>query len=296
MAALNYGVVTSVDLTSAGGAVGSIDGMIAGIKSNRYTRSVIQYTWKRMTQEFDMELDARAVTATGRHNYHHVYEWRFIGNPAGRLWRHKLTGAGGHREATFTWIASKTKILTPEERRANATGISDNDPIQKVPQKNIDRLSTRPYIFYWKAPVMEYDLPVMIRPKDAEQLFVPIWNAKSGFKMSMGESVINPGGDATSGSFTYFWTYWWATQAPKVFDSEIRNTVERDLGRTAEEAINKQRRSKTVSVGVQTTNFDAAYTAGKRAAISQIEAISSLYDQYGASEQIWDGEEGFDYY
>jgi hypothetical protein len=297
--AKNYGMVVNVDTTSAGGALGSIDGMIAGIKTNRFTRSVIQYTWKRMTEEFDAELDARAITSTGRHNYHHVYEWRMIGLPAGRLWSHKLTGAGGHREATFSWKASKTKILTPEERRANATGISENDPIQFVPQKNIDMLNDRPYIFYWKAPVMEYDLPVMITPKDAEELFVPIMGGRNGFKMSMAESVMNPGGDATTGSFTFYWTYWWSTVAPNIFDNEIRNTVERDLGRTAEEQVGKhtkQRRTKTVSIGVASTDFDSAYVAGKRAAMSRIEAVSSLYDEYGASEQIWDGDEGFEYY
>lgn len=287
-------IAINMDARQAAAMLGGIEGMAAAMKTDRYTRSVVEYTHARMREQFDMAVDAAAQTANGRSHLHHVYEWRMIGLPAGRLWKHKLVGRGAHREATFAFTASKTKILTPKERRENETGISGNDPITEVPQENIDRLQNRAYFFYWKAPVMEYNMPVFIAPVNARRLFVPVRGAKKGFILSQGHYVSNPGGQNT-GAFTQFWVTWWNTQAPNVWNNEVSKVIEQDLGRIPLERNSQKympKRSKVISLTSGPSNYRRAYLDGKGKAIDYIERTSTIYDETGGAEQVWNyGEE-----
>jgi hypothetical protein len=282
-------VKIDVDNRQAAAVIGGMAGLVAAMKTDRYKRSVIEYAYNNMKSQFDSDVDAAALT-DARAVLHHVYEWRLIGVPAGRLWRHKLSGRGGSREASFKFIASKTPILTPKERRANATGISGNDPIQDVPQKNIDRLQKIPYYFYWKAPIMEYGMSVYIKPVNAKRLFVPLEGAKNNFILSQGLYVGNPGGQNT-GAFTKFWLAWWATQAPSIWDEEIRKTIEKDLGRTPLEEAGGRYRTKAVSLTNGPTAYRQAFEKGKDMAMDHIQKVSRRYDELGGAEQTWDYEE-----
>lgn len=282
-------VKINVDNRQAAAVIGGMTGLVAAMKTDRYKRSVIEYAYGNMKAKFDEDVDAAART-DARNVLHHVYEWRLIGLPAGRLWRHKLGGRGGNREASFKFVASKTQILTPTERRQNATGISGNDPIQDVPIKNIKKLRKVPYIFYWKAPIMEYGMSVHITPVDAKRLFVPMWGKKNNFILSEGHYVNNPGGENT-GAFTAFWLNWWATQAPDVWDKEVRQTIERDLGRTPLEATAARYKTKAISLSNGPTAYRQAFEQGRDKAMDHIERVSRRYDDMGGAEQIWDYEE-----
>jgi len=216
--------------------MGHIQGIATAVSTDRYIGSVLKYTHERLAKAFDEQMD---VIALGNPSaYNHVYEWRMLGLPQGRLWKHKATGtgsmsgvAGKVREGTFQFKASTRPILTPEERHKDS-----NDPMSAVPLDIIAMLKPRKYFFYNKASMMEYGLAATVRPKYGKFLFVPTRNsALSGSKWRDSPSSMsgngfylakstqqnfqyrNPqdssGGSGTVGRFTSTWVEWWANEA-----------------------------------------------------------------------------------
>src|SRR5690242_4645598 len=90
-----------MDFEDGYATAGFIRGMVTEISTDRYLGSVMNMAHARMAEAFDIEMDVLA--ASNPNNYHHVYEWRMIGLPEGRLWKHAMIGRGTRREATFEW-------------------------------------------------------------------------------------------------------------------------------------------------------------------------------------------------
>jgi hypothetical protein len=248
----------SIEMDFEGGyeALGFVDGMATEIKTNRYLGSVITMAHSLMAESFDETMDNIAMT--NKASYNHVYEWRMIGKPEGRLWKHTMIGRGTTREATFEWQASSAPILTPEERQSDPLGT--NDPITEIDPDVLGKLKKRTYFFYWKAPMMEYGLSARVRPKYARRLFIPTWaspdtNYRYGMETFQDFSKANPqdgsGGQGTVGMFTAAWLNWWNEAAPKMWDSKVKTVVENDLGVIGRE-INRSKRAKKASFGLKT--------------------------------------------
>jgi hypothetical protein len=198
-----------------------------------------------------------------------------------------MIGRGTMREATFEWVASKAPILTPQERMSDP--LRTNDPIAKVDKEVIADLKPRTYFFYWKAPMMEYDLPARVRPKWAKRLFIPTWRAPGNYKFGMETyqdfSAGNPqdgsGGQGTVGMFTAAWLNWWNRTAPKIWDDNVRNVVENDLGVIGREATRKK---KTASSSFGLTTFGkkrgykfAAFESGRNRAEALVKGKARSY-------------------
>lgn len=285
----------SLEMDAEGGyaAAGFITGMTTEISTNRYIGNVLKYAHGEMAKAFDTETDMKAISAP--RFLHHVYEWRMIGLPEGRLWRHQLRGQGSTREATFAWKASKAPILTPQERQSDPLGT--NDPISEVDLSELPRLGKRNYVFYWKAPMMEYNLAARVRPRYARRLFIPTWSVpdkmyRFGMETMQDFRYANPqdssGGPGTVGMFTAQWTQWWNTVAPKMWDMEVQRTIERDLGIVGNE-IGKVGRTRkktfglavfnpTAGKGADSSNF-AAFEAGRNLAEARIKKQGESYAQ-----------------
>jgi len=247
----------SSDISGAMAVMGSIDGMCTTVSTNNFKSAVIKHAHHEMSKQFNSTVDI--IASTNPESLHHVYEWRMVGIPAGRLWKNTLKGHGGSRVASFEFKASRTPILTPMERRRNRS-----DPISMVPMQVLQKLSTRAYIFYWKAPVMEYNYPVTILPKYGQKIFVPTGkfdkNGKA-YVFSDSAQVANPGGSKTTGAFTQLYATWWTAEAPGVFDSIVKKSVEKDLRNSVEIATakNVRKRRKTFSLGLDSmANFKTA--------------------------------------
>jgi hypothetical protein len=261
------------DLTDGYKALGFIQGFQATASTDRFITSVVEYAHNDMAKEFDREMDNAA--ASNSDAYSHVYEWRMTGLPQGRLWAHTLTGRGVNRQASWEWKPSKAPILTPQERKSGAG--SSNDPIKNVPAEELARLSKRKYYFTWKAPMMEYGLPVTIVPVNAKALWIPVVNSKKGFifaKMSQNQMP-----NTNAGRFTAYWTQWWTGGgAASVWQGSIKNIIEKDLGRAEREMRKGRKRNKTFTMSTFASN-DAAYEAGRNYAEAYILGKAKSYKQ-----------------
>lgn len=253
------GVEVSGDFSEIGHTMGLLSGMAAEVKTDRYLGDVISYVHSELAKRFDEHMDFAVGAAPKR--FSHVYEWNARpGNDraADRLWSHKLLGSGGRRNATFVWKASIKPIPTPQERK-NIEG----DPMQDVPQEEIDQLSKRRYIFYWKAPIMEYNSGVTITPKYAQALFIPTGDPANPYVFVNEFRNLQPGGEANTGQFTAEWTSWWASMAPHFFEQGIRESLENDLAGVVQ-GIRAGQRSRVKKVGLTaTSDYAAAYESGE---------------------------------
>ena len=275
-----------MDFTEGYEASGFVNGMVAGFKSTRWTSSVLEMAHTVMARQFDETLDNIARGNPG--SYHHVYEWRMVGVPQGRLWTHTMVGRGAVREASWSWKASTQPILTPEERMDDPLGI--NDPMAGVDAEVIAKLKPRRYIFYWKAPMMEYDLTARVRPRYAKRLFVPTYKSPTNYVFKdetyQDFNYANPqddsGGEGTVNKFTTYWLSFWNQVAPDIFDKEVQKIVENDIGRMAKEMVSGKRKNK--QVGLKTfggrSGYDfAAYESGRNRAEALVAGKAKSYSK-----------------
>ena len=272
-------IKTSVDISGVYNLAGAIMGMTATVKTPGYTDALLKYTHAKMAEDFNMVADVTAAAA--KSNFHHVYEWNMVGNPAGRLWKHTFSGHGNNRVAGFDWKASKVPIPTPQQRAGNP-----DDPISQLDSAELAKLSNRRYFFYWKAPVMEYNQTVHIVGKYSPKklLFIPSWTEhKIGGEMkpytfAASATMSVPGGAATSGQFNALWGAWWASSASSVFDTQIRAQVERDLADSVKQTIRRRRKTVTISNGM------ADFEAGRAQAMAFLAKKIRTYDREGELE------------
>jgi HK97 family phage major capsid protein len=155
MVRLRGGAGFEMDATGAYGVMGFIDGMTGYIKTPFYINAVLRHTHARLSNFFDLWLDAQAQLDPVA--LQHVYEWpqeyhhyrETVGNPAYRLWQHTLSGVASSAEASFNFLPShRPSPINPILLEPGPTG--------KTVKPNI-------HVFVWKAQVMEYGLPVDIR-------------------------------------------------------------------------------------------------------------------------------------
>lgn len=254
--AVNKGRMFNLDMdaTNAMTAMGIMTGMTAEIRTAEYTSSVINMAHARLSQLFDWHLDEIAksttVTATTGRTYsplHHVYEWGQTGDPAGRLWKHVLQGNGANRTASFEFKASNKAVPHPYHDGGRA------------------------HVFHWKAVIMEYSIPVYVKPKEADKL---AWFMNGQWNFSGGVRIDNPGGE-TTGQFTNAWTSWWNSVAPQEFEQVVAKTVEEDLSNSGNETIRRVRKKK---VGLSTiTDADKAFELGRQMGQERIRRDAKSY-------------------
>lgn len=250
------GINLHADFSELSTTIGAVSGMSKAVSTKVFADDLVKYTHSIMADRFDLFVDMAATGKGGHKRLHHVYEWGMQpGTAYSKLWRHKLLGAGGERNATWDWVASKKPIPTPTERASDP-----NDPMSLVPADELAYYSNRRYWFYWKAPVMELGQPVIILPVNAERLMFPTGRIDSPLVWTTDSVVYNPGGEDVAGSFTAIWASWWATEAPRAFDE----VVEREFGREIQKAVRIKKRRSTATIGISAiTNDRALQKAGE---------------------------------
>lgn len=202
-------------------ASGVIQGISYTVGSDRFIGPVLERTHKIMANEFDLHMDMLRETMPER--FHHVYEWwnSPVAWDQARLWEHNLKGSGTNRYATWTWKASKTPVPTHEERKAQGKYWSSH-----LDDDDISRLSERTYFFYWKAPIMEYNIPVVVTPRYGDKVFVPTPKKSKKFTFKSSVIIDNPGGEETTGSFNAAWALWWERgHADTVVGKALMDTI-----------------------------------------------------------------------
>lgn len=316
------GLYVEPDLRAGFAATGFIKEMTMQMESSYFINDVIEYAHSQMASGFD---DYMTILSQSNENrYHHVYEPGMVGFQEAQLWEHRLYDTGKTRQVSWEWQLSRLPILKPEDRAMNP-----DDPMSEVDPDVIEKLSDEDYIFYMRAPMMEYGLRANIVPTNAKFLFIPTYavqyfrNRKSGtstetnFKMAKHNvpdfSYRNPqepsaagGGEAqdgTVGQFTAAWVgYWTQGPADEVFKTQVQPMLEKSM-EDAEEWIGKAARQikggKTRKISASLITFadnEQAEETGRNLALAFVKGKARSYrqaakhvDKYG----YFGGEQGY---
>lgn len=269
------------DLIEAGEALGAVAGMSSTVRTSRYTGAVLEYAHGEMAREFDQHMAIQAEMKPAL--YHHVFDWRDDGDNVSRqLWRHKLSGRGASREATFEWIAAKNPIPTPEQYKEMG-----EKRFALIPDEELAKLSKRRYFFYWKAPIMEYGMSVRIKPRWSKVLFIPTGNASRPFILRDQQVLVDNPGGATRGAFTHQYTSWWSRQGKAVFERSVQRAVVEHLEESVRAGTKKRARQKTVSLSTA-ADFNTAFAAGAELAEAYLSGKAESYRRAGKYvEEMW---------
>jgi len=234
-----------VDFSMDEGETGIVNGYIKGIADNistrRYVDGAVEFATQQLSRKFEEEADIAAASNEGREHFYHVYNWgdtygdrSLVGSPANRLWKLVSVGQGKNRAIGFTFL--------PETRPS---------PIEP----ELLELGVNPgvHIFTWKAPVMEYGIPVNIRPK------LPGVKGMSFVKDGVvyyrqGEVNTTPGYKTTTGVFSSFFVTWWSQVAPGEYERNVKPMLEADvirpgdLSKIAKQATRRRRKDLGINV------------------------------------------------
>jgi hypothetical protein len=269
------------------------------VRTDRYIGSVIEYAHSAMADDFDTTM--MTISAANPDRFHHVYEPGHVGIKQFQLWDHTILGRGKKRQASWNWRPSVLPILSPQERHNDP-----EDPMSQVSEEDIAKLNDREYIFYQRAPIMEYRLRVNITPVNAKFLFIPTFKTNyhkgakgEGYKAAHYRfakhnvpnwDFRNPqepsGGEGTVGQFTAQWVaYWNGGGADAAWDMHVRETIEKGLGASEAEMAKAtrfggrmRRRSKTFSIATFNDSA-AAFESGANLARAFIKGQAASYSK-----------------
>jgi hypothetical protein len=152
--------------------------------SKSFKENFRKIVYTQIEKDFGAYIDAQARSKPL--SFHHVYEWKKVGDSKARLFKLKqLESTGLSFKIDFMFLQSKSA----------------------VPSK-----SKRKYVFREKARVMELGNPVIISPKNAKRI---VFEGSAGTVfMPIGKSVTvkRPGGSKTKNSFTLQYSRWFSGQ------------------------------------------------------------------------------------
>jgi hypothetical protein len=111
------------------------------INSERTQSGVRQRIFGQINKDFGNYVDMQARSYTSR--LHHVYEWKRPGDPASRLWKLNAKYGEGYN-MSISYSFKQSRVAVP----------NDNSSLKK-------------YVFHEKARIMEFRIPVTIKPRTA---------------------------------------------------------------------------------------------------------------------------------
>jgi hypothetical protein len=172
------------------------------VNSERAKQNVKTRVFNQLNKDFGVYIDSQARSFTSR--LHHVYEWRNPGDSSARLWKLTMkSGTSYDMNIGYTFKQSRTQV--PNTR------------------------SLKKYVFREKARIMEYRIPVTIKPRAASIRLA--FETKDGrfIVLPKGQSVRvnNPGGSNVYSGFGR--TYEKFFNSPMAIESIDRSNVSKAL-------------------------------------------------------------------
>ncbi len=237
-------VGVTMDTVEAASLTGFLTTLSAQIETDANMGPVLNYAHSELSRKFDAYM--AAVAPASPKQFHHVYDWGNIGNPQYQLWTNVLRGRGNNRYASFEFRASTIPV-----------------PVHQGEKKDFRKV----HRFVYKAMIMEYNIAVTVKRKRAKMLAFPGNNGRIVF--TKGPIVVeNPGGQATTVSFTAAWTDWWSgAGARQVFSDSINETLENDLSeRAMMKFMRRFRKAKARSGSINVADNKTAFNQGAKLA------------------------------
>ena len=148
--------------------------VLSKLEENKAFRSKFKtIIFNQIEKDFGAYIDSQARVKPK--SFHHVYEWRLLGSPEGRLFKLKpLASPGLSVKIDSEFLMSKTLV-----------------PYMK-------RKGTKRYKFANKAAVMESGVPVVIRPRASKRLVFEIDGLTVFMPKGASVTVKSPGGTASN--------------------------------------------------------------------------------------------------
>lgn len=174
------------------------------VNSSLTQKTVKSRIFNQINKDFSFYVDAQARSHTSR--LHHVYEWKRAGDPSGRLWSLDMTPSTGYN-MSLSYSFKQSRSTVPNTR------------------------SLKKYVFKEKARIMEYRIPVVIKPKAASVRLA--FEGRNGnlVVLPKGQSVRvkNPGGNNVYAGFgrTYERFFKGSMVLESIEDSKVKNSVTR---------------------------------------------------------------------
>lgn len=247
-------------------ALGALDGFMGEVDTDRHIGAYVEGLHYYLSVMFDNQMDA--VARVQPDNFWHVYESNGIGSPGLRLWDHTLSGRGRNRVANVNFKASRVPV--PVDEALTRAG------------DNVKTVEEGLHVFVWKAPIVEYRLPVTITPKRGQYLVFAIGE---DIIFSRGPIHTVPG-NTVGGSFTAMLAKFYSGDA----QSAVKRIDEQNLrGGEAPDGTLRRTTMKKFSLG--TSDFN---TGQARAKSLMKKKTGNYIGQAMAREnikggEIWDG-------
>lgn len=174
------------------------------VNSSLTQKSVKTKIFNQIYKDLSFYVDAQARSYTSR--LHHVYEWKRPGDPAARLWSLDMATSRGY-DMSLSYSFKQSRSNVPNTR------------------------SLKKYVFREKARIMEYRIPVVIKPKAASIRLA--FEGRDGklIVLPKGQSVRvkNPGGNNVYSGFgrTYERFFKSTMAVASVEDSGVKGSLTR---------------------------------------------------------------------
>lgn len=251
-----------------------IDGVAGAIKTDAHINDVLKNANIILTGEFVLHMSREALANV--QELGHMFEWRRVGDPSARLWKHILRGSGRNRQLTFTFKASKSTVPVSEALRA--VGVKQR------------------HVFVWKAPVIEFGLPVRISPVVARALVFEA-KGKVGTGASNGHAYVRDGivfhtgtvnipragSPRAWGAFTKAFNEWFTGPEPiEILKREIDPATKDAVNKSVKEKLAKIRSTATkkktfsITVGGVDSSFEKKL----------VQSLSRNYAQAAANRRV----------
>lgn len=179
------------------------------VSSDRAKQNVKTRIFNQLNKDFGVYVDSQARSFTTR--LHHVYEWKRPGDSSARLWKLTMKSSTGY-DMTFGYAFKQSRSEVPNTR------------------------SLKKYVFKEKARIMEYRIPVTIKPRAASIRLA--FETKDGnfVVLPKGQSVRvnNPGGNNVYSGFGR--TYEKFFRSPMASESIQRSNVSKTLTKSVKNA------------------------------------------------------------
>lgn len=180
------------------------------VNSERTKSGVRQRIFGQLNKDFGNYVDMQARSYTSR--LHHVYEWKRPGDPSARLWKLNATYGEGY-SMNISYGFKQSRVSVP----------NDNSSLKK-------------YVFKEKARIMEFRIPVTIRPRTSR--------GRLAFRNQEGRLVVMPQGRSVNvrmpggrNAFQGFSrTHERFFKSPMLMESIDRSGVKKSLSRATKSA------------------------------------------------------------
>jgi hypothetical protein len=147
---------------------------------NKFTKTIFD----QINKDFGEYIDAKSRTSS--RSLHHVYEWKKVGDPSGRLFKlNKVSQDGLSFKLNYELMPSKSFVPTQRGKHR--------------------------HVFKNKASVMEAGMPVKIAPRAAERIVFEIDGNVVFMPKGASVTVQRPGGSGVKNQFSLNYSRWFSS-------------------------------------------------------------------------------------